>query len=288
MEEVVCVGESSRFSYSVIIPHGKQSGRLLQCLDSIANQKIHPNLVVVVCNGSISKFDVTNSIRDDISAYKFKVLVEELRGVSNANVARNYGLGFVIGEWVVFLDSDDWFDVDWSKHMCQSAVQGNADFIYSSMLIHLKGGESEVAIAEDYRLSGTPHNYLLSYKPAQTSGYCVRVELALRIRWDEALLRHQDYDYFVRIVEAANGVFVNKIPVIHVDWIEQRKHRNFKYCFQVVIPWLDYVEPRIYVRHIFNLTKLAVRSQDWPAAYIGIKELFCFRYLKSGYDIRNK
>lgn len=108
---------------SVIIVVKDTKGFLPKCLDSIANQTMHDFEVVIVDDCSkISSKDVVTQYKNrlDIS---YHMLPQE-RGPGGA---RNYGLQQSKGEYICFLDSDDWIDLDYLNRSASLMSQHQAD-----------------------------------------------------------------------------------------------------------------------------------------------------------------
>lgn len=91
---------------SVIIPVYNVEKYLAKCLDSVINQTYKNLQIILVNDGST---DSSNLICED---YRKRDARIELINKSNGGLssARNAGLDYVNGEFVAFLDSDDWID----------------------------------------------------------------------------------------------------------------------------------------------------------------------------------
>lgn len=91
---------------SVIVPVYKVETYLHQCVDSILNQTYRNLEVILVDDGSP---DGCPAICDEYAAmdHRVQVIHKENGGLSDA---RNAGLGAVTGEYVTFVDSDDWIE----------------------------------------------------------------------------------------------------------------------------------------------------------------------------------
>ncbi len=108
---------------SVIVPVYKVEPYLRRCLDSIVRQT-YPNLeVILVDDGSPDNCGV---ICDDYAAadQRFTVFHKENGGVADA---RNYGTGFAAGEYVTFIDADDYVAPDYVEYLHQLLIATAAD-----------------------------------------------------------------------------------------------------------------------------------------------------------------
>lgn len=96
---------------SVIVPVYNVEKYLRQCLDSIINQT-YPHLEIILVNDGST--DSSGDICDEYAALdpRVKVFHKPNGGLSSA---RNYGLQYVTGDYIAYVDSDDWIDLDLYK-----------------------------------------------------------------------------------------------------------------------------------------------------------------------------
>lgn len=119
---------------SIIIPVYNVEKYLRQCLDSILTQTSQNYEVILVDDGST---DESPAICDQYAKKdkRFKVIHKKNEGVS---VARNAGIDICTGEFISFVDSDDWLEPTYvSTLICQMR---NADLIFFSHIVHSEDG----------------------------------------------------------------------------------------------------------------------------------------------------
>lgn len=133
---------------SIIIPTYKPGEYLYECLDSIYEQTVSKQCIelIVVLNG------VVNGYKDAIQSYldgkegmgiKTNFLFTETPGVSNA---RNMGLDEAEGDYVAFVDDDDWVSPNYIANLIE-ASSGDADIVEANV----KGyDESSACYVDDY------------------------------------------------------------------------------------------------------------------------------------------
>ena len=92
--------------FSVIIPVYKVEDCLRQCIDSVLRQNYDDYEILLVDDGSP---DSCGAICDDYAEHfpNIRVIHKENGGLSDA---RNYGMKHASGEYLIFIDSDDWID----------------------------------------------------------------------------------------------------------------------------------------------------------------------------------
>ena len=113
---------------SVIVPVYKAEKWLHRCVDSILAQTMEDFEVLLIDDGSP---DRSGEICDEYAAKDSRVWVfhKENGGVSSA---RNLGLDNAQGEWISFIDSDDWVEVDYLAGLTENL---DADMISESINI---------------------------------------------------------------------------------------------------------------------------------------------------------
>ena len=97
--------------FSIIVPVYNTEKYLKRCLDSIKSQTFKDYEVIIVNDGS------TDNSSDIISKYPYKVINQENLGLS---MARNNGVKASIGDYLIFLDSDDYIEKDLLKEINNS------------------------------------------------------------------------------------------------------------------------------------------------------------------------
>ena len=110
---------------SVIVPVYNTELYLRRCIDSILSQTFTDFELLLIDDGST---DRSGAICDEYAAKDKRVRVfhKENGGVS---LARNLGLDEAKGEWIEFVDSDDWVDLSLLEKMYTSGLKGKADIV---------------------------------------------------------------------------------------------------------------------------------------------------------------
>lgn len=118
---------------SVIVPAYNTKDYMEECLDSILNQTIDEIEILVVDDGS------TDGTTDIIKEYE-KKYPEKIKAFYKPNggqaEARNVGLSHATGEYLGFVDSDDWIDPEMYLEMYDKAKSENADIVICDTTDH--------------------------------------------------------------------------------------------------------------------------------------------------------
>lgn len=108
---------------SVIIPAYNLEQYLAICLDSLLKQTYRDLELIVIDDGST---DETGKIADQYAETDRRVHVihKENGGVTSARMA---GIRAASGEWIGFVDGDDWVEAEMYEHLLMNALKEKAD-----------------------------------------------------------------------------------------------------------------------------------------------------------------
>ena len=122
---------------SIIIPVHNSSKYILECINSVINQT-YKNLEIILIddNSTDNSLEIIKSINDK------RIKLIELSTNCGAAVARNKGIEIASGDYICFLDSDDY----WKPRKIEKQLKfiKNKAFIYSEYL-YLRGNKTHVA-----------------------------------------------------------------------------------------------------------------------------------------------
>lgn len=143
---------------SVIIPVYNTEKYLRKCLNSVINQTLEEIEIICVDDGST---DNSLKILKEYAKKDNRIKVVKQNN-SNAGVARNSGLNISNGEYVFFLDSDDWIDESCLLKSYTKAQKSKSDiviFAYDQYDDRNKKITFKQSIAEKYLTDFSPSAY---------------------------------------------------------------------------------------------------------------------------------
>lgn len=121
---------------SIIIPVYNAEPYLEQCFNSISSQTLSDWECILVDDGST---DGSGKICDSWANKdnRIKIIHQKNQGVS---AARNSGLNTAKGEWIAFVDSDDWLEPDYLSAMLEQ--KGVTDLVVSGQIREYEDGHT--------------------------------------------------------------------------------------------------------------------------------------------------
>ncbi|MDB6370473.1 glycosyltransferase [Photorhabdus bodei] len=114
-----------QFDITIIIPVFNDENNIIYLLDSISSQENVNFEVIIINDGS------TDNSLEVIKEYekrdnRIRIFNQENRGVS---IARNYGIKYARGEWILFVDSDDWLKPQILRKWLDQAIEQRLDVL---------------------------------------------------------------------------------------------------------------------------------------------------------------
>jgi glycosyltransferase involved in cell wall biosynthesis len=132
---------------SIVIPHYNRKNLLIECLNSIAisnyPQENYEVLVVDDCStcdtGDIQSFSRIRNFR----FYRLGV------NTGGASVPRNFGLYHARGDYILFIDSDDWISAEMLSRSMAIAVENDCDMVIIKKISERKAASNYQTIQGD-------------------------------------------------------------------------------------------------------------------------------------------
>lgn len=142
---------------SVIIPTYRPQAYIWECLLSLATQTLPKNLyeIIIVLNGCNEPFhsQIQQYIIDYLPAHQVQLIQTDTGGVSNA---RNLGLDAAKGDYITFIDDDDYISPTYLEELYTLA------------------DENTIVLAYPYAFNDGKPNIQLPYRITNAYDYCIK------------------------------------------------------------------------------------------------------------------
>lgn len=263
---------------SIIVPVYNVEKYLSQAIESILNQRNCELQIILVNDGSTdSSLEIIQQYADRYS--NIEIINQSNQGLS---AARNAGLNEAKGEYVMFLDSDDWLAKDCIENIAINIKENCPDLlVYAGQRVYernndlVKGelfGPREIGKfitgTEAYEALRTSHTY----------STCVVLQVIKRellcekkIRFYEGIL-HEDHLFTFQILMAAKQVICVPVPYYQyrirensIMTREKQYDRHFRgfavTCMEMdkLLNKIEYSENRIAQEHLNELITIATK-----------------------------
>ena len=217
---------------SVVIPVYKVEDYLARCVDSVLSQTLKDIQIILVNDGSPDNCPQMCDAYAEQDA-RIQVVHKENGGLASA---RNAGMTIATGNWLFFLDSDDWLEPDGLESLLTVGEEHNVDFVryrairsgWPGMEEHapcmvepvreLRHGyyDKQQIIDEVYpRLIITPQLTMGAVVGAWGSLYNLDFLNRNNLRFYEEVKFSEDLVFSARVVRAANSFFFVDNPGVY-------------------------------------------------------------------------
>lgn len=180
---------------SVIIPVYNTEKYLRKCLDSVCNQTLYD--IEIICINDCS-LDSSFELLKEFAQQDDRIKLIDFNENKGAAAARNAGLDAAQGEFVGFVDSDDFVDADFYEKLYTKAKETDADAVKSLLKIDnpLTGGSY---IPEDMNLNKKIKNNPAYFYFTFTTAIYRRTFLKdNEIRFPEGLINLEDPYFLIK------------------------------------------------------------------------------------------
>jgi len=215
--------------FSIITPTFNRAYILKQCIDSVKQQSFEDWELLIVDDGSSDGTELLIKKEQALDS-RVKFFQRENNSVKGPSTCRNIGIENADGEYIAFLDSDDFWGRDRLKNTWKFIQETNAQAIYSGALVNGEKGEY-FRHSRPINPSESLFDFILksdSFIP--TPSLAVNYKIAKNIRFNTSLKNHEDYDFFLKVGELGDWVFYEGKEVV-VDWKDNDSRKiNYENC----------------------------------------------------------
>ena len=209
--------------FSVIMPLYNKEPYVRKALESVVSQTYTDFECIVVNDGSTdeSLHVVEDFIRCKVEGVKCKVISQANAGVA---AARNRGVKESTGEYVAFLDADDWWEPTFLEEIDKLIAEYPDAGLYATNYIYYKPGKTRVMLdiargymnypAEYLRCGAMPVTSITTCMPRKVFDEMGGFPLGIKLGEDFLLWSKTAVHYKVAFCEKALAYYNNDIPVI--------------------------------------------------------------------------
>jgi glycosyltransferase involved in cell wall biosynthesis len=232
---------------SVIIPVYNVEPYLRRCLDSVIGQTL-TNLEIICVNDCSS--DNSERILKEYAAFDNRIKIVNRASNGGLSVARNTGMNTASGEYIYFIDSDDWIDSGYIEEMAKAAIFNNTEIIMNTNIIcEFEDGKSkkyEIGISNDRtEVISVTNNMEKLPQHAWDCLFRLSFLRSIKAEFPEGLM-HEDIYFFWTVFIRLKKICLISFPAYHyfkrADSLTGQYSRT---AGQNVFDWLSILE-RIY------------------------------------------
>lgn len=161
--------------FSIIMPLYNKERYVKKAVESVLSQTYRDFEVIIVDDGSTD--NSANVVKDFIAQIDDRWIDDRLTIISQSNagvaVARNRGVKKSEGEYVCFLDADDWWKPTWLEEMDTLITEYPDAGLYATNYVYYKPGKTHVALDIPRGYMNYPETYMRGAMPVTSITTCM-------------------------------------------------------------------------------------------------------------------
>lgn len=178
--------------FSIIIPTYNRAGLIGTAIESVINQKFKSWELIIVDDGS------TDNTKGVVRSYKNENISYYYQENAEKSIARNNGFGHSDGQYICFLDSDDWY-LDNHLEVLHDAIEKSGflkAFFYAGMYSSMNG-QLQIRPLPAYVLENQVEHVL--FNTIYPSSVCIHRDILKEIPFDPNVFLAEDAASWARI-----------------------------------------------------------------------------------------
>ncbi|MBU5294094.1 glycosyltransferase [Anaerosalibacter bizertensis] len=187
---------------SVIIPIYNGQRTIMKALNSLKNQTFKNFEVITIDDGSIDRTkEIINKYQNEDSRIKY--YYQQNSGVS---IARNKGFEISNGNFICFLDSDDYFENTYLEKMYERIIKTDSNVCYCGYNIVTPNYKTIKKTC--FRKGDILAEYILGKISIPTTGWMIKKDFLLKnnIKFTEGVSWGEDFEFFCEVLARTNKV----------------------------------------------------------------------------------
>ena len=214
MDFITSLGDHT-IKVSVIVPFYNPGRFFLTCISSIVTQTYENLEIILVDDGSTENKFLTHQLINDKRVKLFNL---PHRGVS---YARNFGLSQSTGEYIIFLDSDDFFEEKFIEKLLESAIKNNSDVVIGGFCFYNQKTQSDEKCFLPKDVSYVPANCkklkpdIFNFSPNVWNKMFKRTLITDNRITFQKLVTCNDFVFTYLCLACAEQISIVNIPLVH-------------------------------------------------------------------------
>lgn len=193
---------------SVVIPNYNSENTLRKCVESAILQTHKVEEIIIVDDGSTDdSINIIKELQSQNTETRIISLFQENKGPS---VARNKAIQMASGNWIAFLDSDDYW--------VENKIEIQLDFAQAhTEAVLISGGYNKVFFNKQIEYKNITHKMLCVKNYFETPCVLVRKDIIVLYPFNEAQKYSEDYRVWLQIGKYHKMYYINRLLSFNIN-----------------------------------------------------------------------
>lgn len=220
---------------SIIIPIFNGEKYIYRCLESIKNQTYKNLEIICIDDGST---DNTQEILENNKKNDNRIIniIKENEGVS---IARNIGIKKATGDYITFIDVDDWIEEDWIEKLVICIENNDCDVVKGNYIKNNANGKiikyGNLQNLDNIKLSNEKIEILKEYivigkLPAYTWTLLIKSEVIKnKVFFEKNIPFMEDTIFYIDLLNKINSIYICDLKSYHYCYNDKSATKNLNF-----------------------------------------------------------
>lgn len=235
---------------SVIMPVYNAQAYVGQAIESVLKQQVEMELIIIDDASTDKTIDILKKYKGDKRV--FIITNKKNMGVCKS---RNVGTAMAKGEYIAFLDADDWWDETKLKKQLQLMKEKQCDFCYTGRELYKEDGTTTGKVIEVPERLDFKKLLCTNYIPCSSVLLKAKIAKEIPMEHDEI---HEDYLAWLRMIQKCGYAYGINQPLLKSRLTENGKSRKKRRTFKMTYGVYRYIGNKPYkavyytTRHLYH------------------------------------
>lgn len=223
---------------SVIIPVYNKGARLKQSIESVLKQSDQDFELIVINDGSTDDTEQIMKVYSSQYPHQIKCFTQKNKGVS---FTRNFGITVADGEYISFLDADDYYDPNFLKKTIQYSSEKQCDVVLTKHYKNYLNNSQSVKSKMTTNSRDILRDFILGKMDVNTNSWLIKKSLLMdhNILFREDLTYGEDMIFFIEVLLHAKkaGYILEELTTYNIGVKDSLSQNSFDKVFKD-IEWI--------------------------------------------------
>ncbi|PTI38051.1 glycosyltransferase family 2 protein [Staphylococcus succinus] len=205
---------------SIIVPVYNKELFLDACIESINKLEINKAKIEAIFVDDYSRDNSLKIIEAYVNKYDFIKMIKLEENTGSPSEPRNMGIREAKGQYITFLDADDWLDPIGLPMLLDQAIENNSDVAFGQSIKHTDNTISKLGRFTSYKVANNliPYEINKIFRAVGPPGKMIKRDIIVNNNIEFKQLKFgEDKLFFINAIAKCKSASMNSTPIYHVN-----------------------------------------------------------------------
>lgn len=205
---------------SIIVPVYNKELFLDACIESINKLEINKAKIEAIFVDDCSRDNSLEIIEAYVNKYDFIKMIKLEENTGSPSEPRNMGIREAKGQYITFLDADDWLDPIGLPTLLDQAIVNNSDVAFGQSIKHTDNTISKLGRFTSYKVANNliPYEINKIFRAVGPPGKMIKRDIIVNNNIEFKQLKFgEDKLFFINAIAKCKSASMNSTPIYHVN-----------------------------------------------------------------------